>query len=194
MTTYVDGRVRDIVRVYAGDDPAVLTLQSDMALPAYAFPALSECILEELADEFDRAIFLAGAPASREEDIGDVVGIATHERVERELDAAGIELAKGHGLVGGITGALTNACYQAGVPAAVLVVKANPFLPDPTAANAVIKDALEPLVDFDIDTTELEEQADRIRSHLEQVARHYQQMTTDGTTEVEERYTPTMYQ
>lgn len=194
VTTYVDGRVRDIVRVYAGETPAVMTLQSDMALPAYAFPALSDCILNELANEFERAIFLAGAPAHSEAQLGEIIGIATNPAMEEELTAAGIPLAEGHGLVGGITGALTNACYQADVSAAVLVVQSDPFLPDPIAARSVIENALEPLVDFDIDTSELQEQADRIREHMEQVARHYQQMTEPQHTELDERYAPTMYQ
>ncbi len=194
VTTYVDGRVRDIVRVYAGNEPAVMTLQSDMALPAHSFPALSKCILEDLADEFSRAIFLAGAPASSEEELGDIVGIATDSQVETELQEAGIELADGHGLVGGITGALTNACYQADVPAAVLVVQSNPYLPDPSAAQSVIETAIEPLVDFDIDTSELAEQADNIRQQMEQIAQHYQQIAESEETESDDRHMPKMYQ
>lgn len=194
VTTYADGRVRDLVRVYAGAEPPVMTLQSDLALPPYAFPALSECILGDLAGEFDRAIFIAGAPATSEEAIGDVVGIATDERIEAQLHDADVELAAGHGLVGGITGALMNACYQAKVPAAVLVVQANPYLPDPTAARAVIEDALEPLVDFDIDTSELQEQADRIREHMEQVAQHFQRTMMGQEPDREERHLPMMYQ
>ena len=194
VTTYVDGRVRDIVRVYAGKDPDIMTLQSDLALPAYAFPALSTCILEDLAGDFDRAIFLAGAPASTEKEIGNIIGIATNDRLEREVREAGIELAEGHGLIGGITGALTNACYHADVPAAVLVVKADPFLPDPIAARAVIENAIEPLVDFDIDTSQLLEQGDRIREHMEQVAHHYQQIEQSQRQEADERHVPTMYQ
>lgn len=174
VTTYVNGRVRDIVRVYASDTPSVMTLQSDMALPAYAFPALSECILEDLANEFDRAIFIAGAPAMSEEHLGDIVGIATDARIEEELTNAGVELAEGHGLVGGITGALTNACYHADIPAAVLVVQADPFLPDPAAAESVIENALEPLVDFEIDTTELEEHAEEIQNQMRQIAQQYE--------------------
>lgn len=194
VTTYVDGQVRDIVRVYAGKDPSVMTLQSDMPLPAYAFPALSTCILEDLANEFDRAIFLAGAPANKEEEIGEVVGIATDDRIQRDLTEAGIQLAQGHGLVGGITGALTNACYQADIPAAVLVVKANPFLPDPTAARAVVETALEPLVDFDIDTSKLKEQADSIQKHMEQIAQHYQQIAEQDISDRDDRHMAMMYQ
>jgi uncharacterized protein len=193
VTSFQEGRVRNPVRVYARSDPSVMTLQSDVALPGQAFEALSQCILEDLAKEFEQAIFLAGTPAQTEDDIGDVFGVATTDGIESRLREADIALAEGVGLIGGITGALVSACYHADVPAAVLVVKANPFLPDPAAARSVIENALEPLVHFDIDTTELEEQADQIRTQMEQIAQHYRQMT-EPQPEPEEPSGPTMYQ
>ena len=180
VASYEDGRVQDLVRVYAGADPSVMTLQSDLMIPQDAIDQVTECVLSELATEFDRAIFLAGAPARNEEEIGDVVGIATDDRMDSEIEEAGIEKAEGSGLVGGVTGALVDACYEQGVPAAVLVVKAHPQIPDPGAARAVIENAIEPLVDFDVDTTELQEQSEKIQSQLEQVAQQYRQMAQAG--------------
>lgn len=194
ITSFDNGRVRDIVRVYARDEPSVMTLQSDVALPGTSFDALSQCILEDLAQEFERAIFLAGAPAETEDEIGDVYGVATSDAVEAQLREANIEPAEGPGLIGGVTGALVTACYHADVPAAVLVVRANPYLPDPAAARAVIENALKPLVHFDIDTTELEEQADQIRTRLEQIAQYYRQMPGARQPEAEEVEGPMMYQ
>lgn len=194
VTSFKDGRVRDAVRVYARDEPAVMTLQSDVALPGHSFDALSQCILRDLTPEFERAVFLVGAPAQSESEVGDVFGVATSDAVEAQLREAGIEPGEGFGLIGGITGALVTACYHADVPAAVLVVKANPYLPDPTAARAVIENALEPLVDFDIDTTELEEQADQIRSQMEQIAQRYQQLAEEEMRGPAEPTGPTMYQ
>ena len=176
VVTFEDGLVQDLVRVYAGDDPAVMTLESDLALPPQSFESLSRCVLEELADDFGRAIFLAGAPAEAEEQIGEVTGVATTEAIKTDLEAAGIEVPEEPGLVGGVTGALVRRCYQHDVPAALLIVRAHPFLPDPRAAQSVIENALEPLVDFDIDTTPLEEQADEIQQRMHQVAEQYQQM------------------
>lgn len=176
ILSYQDGRAQDMVRVSAGPDQNVMTLQSDLALPPSAFKPLSRCVHEELANEFDRAIFLAGAPAESEEDIGTVEAIATADELEADIQNAGIELAEGTGFVGGITGALANDCYHNDVPAAVLVVHANPYLPDPGAAQSVIEDALVPLMDFDIDTSELEEQSNQIQQQMQQIATQYQQM------------------
>jgi uncharacterized protein len=146
VASYADGRVRDPVRIYAGAEPALMTIQSDIALPAAAFDSLGHRILEELTSEFDRALFLAGAPAQNESQVGTIGGIATTDDLEAELDDAGVELIRGSGVVGGITGSLLDDCYRADVPAAALIVHANPRIPDPRAARSVIENALEPLV------------------------------------------------
>lgn len=176
VTAFHAGRVRTPVRVYAGATPPVMTLQSDIPLPPPAYDAMSQCVHNQLARAFGRAIFLVGAPAQDEEEIGEVTGIATDATLEQDLRDAGIELAGGTGIIGGITGALVNDCYQNDVPAAALIVKAHPMMPDPGAARAVIEDALEPLVNFDIDTTALKERAEEIQLRKQQVAQQLQQI------------------
>lgn len=175
VAPFNDGRVRDAVRVYAGNNPAVMTLQSDIPVPAAAFESLSQVVLQEIAQEFNRAVFLAGAAADSEEEIGDVIGVATTDQLESALTNAGITLAEGSGVVGGVTGALLSGCYQEQVPAAVLIVRSNPYMPDPRAARAVIENALEPLVEFDIDTQALLEQAEEIQQQKQQIAEQLQQ-------------------
>ncbi len=179
VVTFEEGLVHDLVRVYAGTNPSVLTLASDLALPQDSFQPLARCVLEELAEDFHRAIFLAGAPAQSDEQVGEVLGVATDETVREELVAAGISVHQDPGLVGGVTGSLVRECYQAEVPVALLVVRSHPFLPDPSAAKAVIETALEPLVDFDIDTTHLDEQAEEIQQRLQQIAEQYRHMTQE---------------
>lgn len=188
VVTFDDGLVRDLVRVYAGADPPVMTLQSDLALPEPAFEPLASCVLEELADEFDRAIFLAGAPAESEDQVGAVTGVATTEALKAELDDAKIPIAAEPGLVGGVTGSLVRECYHADVPATLLIVRSHPFLPDPQAAKSVIETALEPLVDFDIDTSPLDEQADEIQQRMQQIAEQYQQLADQ---QQQQQQTPT---
>ncbi|WP_442928607.1 proteasome assembly chaperone family protein [Natronomonas sp.] len=175
VAAYDEGRVRDAVRVYAGEDPAVMTLQSDVTIPPNAVESLSECVLNDMAQEFEQAVFLAGAPAESEEQIGEVTGVATTDELETALTEAGITLADGAGVIGGVTGALLADCYHLDVPAAVLIVRSNPYIPDPGAARAVIENALEPLVDFDIDTQELLEQAEEIQRQKQQIAEQLQQ-------------------
>jgi uncharacterized protein len=191
VAAFTEGRVRDAVRVNAGPDPAVMTLQSDVPIPPTALDALRSCVLGDLAAEFDDAIFLAGAPAETEERIGEVVGVATTDTLERELADANVEVAGGPGVIGGVTGALLSGCYHEDVPAAVLIVRSNPYIPDPAAARAVIENALEPLVAFDIDTADLKEQAEEIQEQKRQIANQLQQLQRG---EQQEPSMPGMYQ
>lgn len=170
VASFDDGLIQDTVRIYAGDDPPVMTLKSDIPIPTDAAPALSECVVEEYAAACEQAVFLAAAPAQNEEQLGEVVGIGTTPAMKQELESAGVDIAPDTGVVGGVTGALVNACYEADVPAMLLLVRADPNVPDPGAARAVIETALEPLVEFDIDTAPLAQEAERIQAKKAQIA------------------------
>lgn len=171
VASFDDGLVQDTVRIYAGNgESSVMTLKSDVPIPSEAAPALSDCVIDEFAETFSHAIFLAAAPAQSDDQLRDVIGLGTNQQMKDELVNADIDIAEETGVVGGVTGALVNACYQADVPAILLLVRANPHVPDPEAARAVIETALEPLVEFDIDTEPLDEQADRIQAQKAQIA------------------------
>ncbi|MFB6137778.1 MAG: proteasome assembly chaperone family protein [Halobacteriaceae archaeon] len=191
VASFADGLVRDSVRVYAGADPDVMTLQSDVPIPPAAFHGLGECVLGDLCESFDRAVFVAGAPAESEEERGEVTGVATTDAVRGDLRDADVQIAEGPGAVGGVTGALASACDSADVPAALLLVRADPRLPDPAAARSVVEDALEPLVEFAVDTGALEERAERIQAEKEQLAEQLQQLQDGGDTP---RQAQTMFQ
>lgn len=175
VASFADGLVQDSIRVYAGADPDVMTLQSDVPIPEEGFTGLSQCVLDDLAEEFGRAIFLAGAPAQSEDQLGNVSGIATTNRLKDELEAAGIDIELDAGAVGGVTGALVTACYHADVPADLLLVRTDPRLPDPGSARSVIEEAIEPLVEFDIDTDSLRDQAEEIQQQKQQLVQQLQQ-------------------
>ena len=193
VAAFDEGRVRDSIRVYAGEDPDVMTLQSDVPIPPNAVDSLSRSVMNDVAEEFERAVFLAGAPANSEAAVGEVFGVATNDDLEDALTEAGISLAEGSGVIGGVTGALVEDCYHNDVPAAVLVVRSNPYMPDPKAARMVIEDALEPLVNFDIDTEELREQAEQIQEQKQQIAEQLQQFQQQQSQE-QRPQTPGMYQ
>ena len=84
--------------------------------------------------------------------------------------------------------------FVASSPAAVLIVESHPYLPDPGAAQAVIENALEPLVDFDIDTSELEKQAEEIQQRMQQIAEQYRRTVEDSSSGRSESPIPGMYQ
>ena len=174
VATYGGGWVRDLVRVFTGPDPPVVIPHCDIALPMFANADLAACVVNDLAADYSRAIVLAGVPAATEEQVGEVSGVVTDESAADELADAGVELESTVGFIGGASGAILNECYHANVPTIALIVKAHPFLPDPKAAQAVIEKALEPIIDFDIDTRALQEKADEIRRQMELVSQHYE--------------------
>jgi uncharacterized protein len=197
VTSFTEGEIQDSIRMYAGDSPSVLTLQSDVVLPPASYRPLGKCLREEVMTNTERAVFLVGAPAESETEIGDIQGVTTTEALKDELTAANIPLATDPGLIGGVTGALADDCYHADIPTVILIVKTNPFYPDPLAAQSLIENGVEPLVDFDIETPELEQQADAIRAELEQVAAQYQQFIQEeqtGSASELDRPLPSMYQ
>jgi uncharacterized protein len=183
VATFEDGALREPVRVYAGNDPEVMVLRSDVVFPPRSYTPLADCLLEDLADEFERAIFLAGAPAQTESEHGRVTGVANTDGLREELGVAGIELETAPGGVGEATGALATEFHRAGVPTALLVAKTTPYQPDPTAARSLIEEGLEPIVEIDVDTTELRKQEDEIRREMRQMADQMQEMTLKETFE-----------
>jgi len=114
-----------------------MTLQSNLALPPSAFKPLSRCV-HEAGQRVRSGISLAGAPAQSEEDIGTVKAITTAEELEADIRTPGSSWPRARAW-SGVTGALANDCYHNDVPAAVLVVHANPYLPDPGPPDQLSK-------------------------------------------------------
>ena len=192
VLSFSEGLVRDTVRVYAGRDPDVLTLHGDIMLPQEFHRPFSRCVLQDLAERISRGIFLAAAPAQSEKDHGEILGVATNDHMRARLEDAGVALAPGDGLVGGITGALVDECFQRDIPAALVLVRADPHVPDPAAARVVIDDALESLIGFDIDTEPLTEQAKQIQERKAQIAQQLEE--ADGGTDTESPSVSGMFQ
>ncbi|MFD1565815.1 PAC2 family protein [Haloarchaeobius amylolyticus] len=62
------------------------------------------------------------------------------------------------------------------VSRSILLVRTDPCVPNPAAARSMLETALEPLSEFDIDTTEVREQAEEIQRQKQQVAQQLQQI------------------
>ncbi|UWG46485.1 Archaeal enzyme of ATP-grasp superfamily [Halanaeroarchaeum sp. HSR-CO] len=194
ILTYRDGGLQDAVRVYAHADASLLALMSDTAIPPDAFPALGETLVGELATRLSRAIFLVEVPTERGTEDGVVTAVGSTDDLRSSLLDASITIEREEGLLIGPTGALASAFYHAGVPTVVLLVKTglDPFVPDPGGAKTLIDEALEPLVDFAIDTTPLAARAEAIRADMQSMATQLKHLS-DGTGFVESTY-DSMYQ
>lgn len=182
VLSYEKGRLRDPVRLYARPEPPVVTLQSDVAISPQAFAPLSRAVVNTLESSVERAIFLVEIPASFPEEVGSISGLASTDELEQTLEDAGIPPGEEEGIIVGPTGAVANQFFQADIPTAVLLVGTSTdlFAPDPEAARILLEDALNPLIEFDIDTSELEEQSETIQHEMQGIARQVQQLAGEN--------------
>lgn len=182
ILSYENGGVHDAVRVYSHYSTPVITLVSDTAIPPDAFADLGRTLANELADNLSRAIFLVEIPTVHRREDTVVSAVGSTQELRMAFEEAGITIESDDGLIIGPTGALASAFFHAGVPTAVLLVKTDmdPFVPNPYGAKILIEEALEPLVEFSIDTTPLEERSETIRADMQNAAHQLKQLS-DGT-------------
>lgn len=195
VATFADGRVRDPLRVYADDDPSVMTLQGDLVFPPRSHTALADAVVDHLAESVDRVVLPVGAPTERVDEHGTVTGVATTEALRTELEDADVPLAPGVGAVGGAAGAVVTECYRADLPAAILIVRTDPYRPDPAAARSLIEDALNPVVAFEVDTADLEAEQEALEAEMRAMARQMREFELQrGLEGIPPESEPSMFQ
>jgi uncharacterized protein len=175
-----DPTVRSPVRLYADPERDLLVLQSDVPVSPEAAESFAGCIVEWFEHNDVTPIFLSGMPAERENDPA-VYGIATGDGAELLADAD-IATPTESGAITGPTGALVHECQRVGITGVGLVVEADPQFPDPEAASVLLKAAIGPLTDLDVDTETLAKQAEEIRQTKAQLAQQMQQGGEESTS------------
>lgn len=189
IISYENGDIQDAVRVYSHSSTPVVTLVSDTAIPPDAFPELGRTLAAELSDNLSRALFLVEVPTVSSTEDAVVSAVGSTEELRTSFEDAEVTIESDEGLIIGPTGALASAFFHAGVPTAILLVKTDmdPFVPDPYGAKILIEEALEPLAEFSIDTTPLEEQAETIRGDMQNAAYQLKQLS-NGNSFTESTY------
>lgn len=175
VASFDDGRVQETVRVYTGRDPDIMTLHSDIPIMGPGIESLSEIVLEDLSDQFSQAVFLTGTPAESKDEIGDIFWVVSDDEMENKLREKDFDIVEGSGNIGGITGSLLLNCYRKNISSCCLVIKVNPFIPDLKASISAIENGLEPFLEFDIDTSDLEERSEEIKKKKQQIAKQLKQ-------------------
>lgn len=189
LISYEKGDIQDAVRIYTHTSLPIITLVSDTAIPPDAFPELGRTLVAKLADSLSRAIFLVEVPTISSIEDAVVSAVGSTAELRSSFTNAEIDIEHEAGLIVGPTGALASAFFHAGIPTAILLVKTDtdPFVPDPIGAKVLIEEALEPLVEFSIDTAPLEEQAEMIRADMQNTAYQFKQLS-NGNTFTESTY------
>jgi len=174
-----DRSLRAPVRLYADEERDLLALQSDVPVAPGAARSVAECLGATLGDEVT-PLYLSGIPAERDESPPAVYGAATGG-LEGRLADADIDAPPEPGIVSGPTGALLARALERDDPAAGIVAESDPQFPDPAAAQAVLRRAVEPLAGVSVPTDDLVERASEIRAARERLAQQMQEAESDSS-------------
>ncbi|WP_137288222.1 proteasome assembly chaperone family protein [Natronorubrum halophilum] len=184
-----DRTVRPPVRIYVSEEHDLLALQSDAPIGSDAVENVAGCVTNWIVDADATPLYLSGLPAEREEK-PTLYGVATGDAADA-LDRHDIALPPEDGVITGPTGALLNRAAQLDYGSLAVVVECSPQFPDPEAASVLLEEAIAPIADLSVDTSDLLERATEIKEKREQFA---QQMQTIGQEESSQAQPLRMYQ
>jgi uncharacterized protein len=130
-------------------------------------------------------------PNRLEIDVPEVYGVASSPDVRKIMDSAEVKALE-EGFVAGIHAALMKESLEKRVPCLILLAQSHLKFPDPGAAASLI-DALNRLVDLDVDTKELLVHEDevrlRLRALMQRTQEHMQQVKKGQEQEIPLLYT-----
>lgn len=163
LSVFEEREVKHPLRIYVDEEKELFVLVADEPIPISVLPEFSKAIVEwwKNVSEDGQMVLISGVPTEGEE--RHLYGIATDGLGTERLEQAGIQAPEGTGIVTGATGAILDECLLQGVPAIGLITESDIEFPDPSAALILIKRGLNPILDLDIKTEILQEQAEFIR-------------------------------
>jgi uncharacterized protein (TIGR00162 family) len=145
----------------------------------------------DIADEFDvsEAYALGGVPTGELIEEYDVLGAAANGALKEDLEAVDIEFREDEpaGGIVGVSGLLLGLGRRRDFDAACLMGETSGYLVDPKSARAVLE-ALEELLDFELDYEELEERADEMEEVISKIQEMEQQQSMEVPTDEDLRY------
>jgi uncharacterized protein len=164
VAVLLGGLVRMPAQIYEGDE--ILVVSSDIPIhPAISYD-LSRALLD-WAQQVNMRELISIAGIYTMKDQHRVFGAATTDAVREKIK--GKTTLFGMGTLSGISGRIMTECGLRGIPAIALLGETQGVRPDPKAAVDVIE-VLNQLYNWNIDTSKLLEQAERIELELHRLA------------------------
>ncbi|MFC7249865.1 proteasome assembly chaperone family protein [Halomicroarcula sp. GCM10025324] len=169
-----DPQIRSPVRFYADEATDLLVLQSEAPISPSGATQFSSCVVGWFESVNATPVFLSGMATELEGgEEPSVYGVSTGDGAPL-LESAGIDVPTEAGAITGPTGALIHEANTAGMTSVGLVVEADRQFPDPMAARRLLSEGIGPLIDVDIETDVLVEQAEQIRHAKARLAEQLQ--------------------
>ena len=168
-TVFMRGRLRHPFRFYANEDGTICAIICEITLRMEGLYSLVSSILDWAASKNSKEIVILDGVASNVHD--DKAYCAAEEDLIRTMADKEISMIP-QGFITGIPGGILNECLVREIQGITLLAKANKVSPD-SAAAATLIEALNRFYEMEIDTTELQEDKDRIHSEFSELSQKY---------------------
>ena len=167
------GLPRSPLRIFANKDLAVIT--SEIAIPSSSVYPIIESIMKwAYAKKTERIFTLGGLPIPNRHEIEKprVFGAASDEISLKILNEKGIQIIQ-RGFLVGPQALILNYCAERNMSAMALLAESFYNYPDPEASSMVIQ-ALNRIIDIEIDVSELIEKGEEVRLAMRDMMRRTQ--------------------
>ncbi|MFB6295061.1 MAG: proteasome assembly chaperone family protein [Candidatus Nanohaloarchaea archaeon] len=161
--------LRPPVRIFADEETGLYAFTSDVLISPVDVDDFAALLVDWMEENSVMPLLLSGLPSAQEDEEKRLYGVGTGA-ADDILEEAGIDAPKQTGLIGGPTGAMMHEAADRGLDAVGLVAETDPQFPDPIAARHLIDDGVEKIIEFDIETEVLVEQAEQIREQKQKLA------------------------
>lgn len=168
-TVFMRGRLRHPFRFYANKEGTICAIICEITLRMEGLYSLVASILDWAAAKGSKEIVILDGVASTEHD--DKAYCAAEEDLVRTMADKDISMIP-QGFITGIPGGILNGCLVREIQGLTLLAKASRDTTDSGAAATLIE-ALNRFYDTDIDTTDLQEEKDRIHSEFSELSQKY---------------------
>ena len=168
-TVFMRGRLRHPFRFYTNQEGTICAIICEITLRMEGLYSLVSTILEWAAEKGSKEIVILDGVASSEHD--DKAYCAAEEDLVRTMADKNINMIP-QGFITGIPGGILNECLVREIQGLTLLAKADKSSPDSEAAATLIE-ALNRFYEMDIDTTELQENKDKIHSEFSELSQKY---------------------
>lgn len=168
-TVFMRGRLRHPFRFYANTEGTICAIICEVTLRMEGIYSLVSAILDWAAEKGSKEIVILDGIASKEHD--DKAYCAAEEDLVRTMADKDISMIT-QGFITGIPGGILNECLVREIRGVALLAKANKEAPDSGAAATLIE-ALNRFYEMSIDTTELQEEKERIHSEFNELSQKY---------------------
>lgn len=157
------------VRLYVDESRDLLALQSDVPVSPSSASDFATCVTQWLDEHDATPVYLSGMPAEKGPQPPSMFGVATGGAGDM-LEELGIDAPNENGVVSGPTGALVSHAVEQDLPGVALVVESDSRFPDPESARVLIQHGIGPILDVEVDYSELVDRAEEIRRQKDQLA------------------------